>query len=232
MTKEKTSALAQNISAQDDATLAAKIIDAIREVDAATATRKEKALAAGKLLIEAQKRHPTEKAFERFLQVAGSVGIRRARDLIALAQGRKDFEQHKVDNAAAQQRHRDKLKAEKIEREKARATLPKPEPEGKEKPALRNADETPLPPAEPDPSIQPEETPPPDGRLSSDEDWPSPEEEAEHEERSEMFRELSVIIQDSWEWSEVIESLGPERFRLVISTLQAAYDAHCNKEAA
>jgi hypothetical protein len=136
---------------QDDAKLAAKIVDAMKQVDAATATRNEKAVAAGKLLIEAQKRHPTEKAFEEFLQLAGGIHIRRARDLIALAQGRKDFEQHQIENAAAQQRHRNKLKAEKIEREKERAALPKPDPKPKPKgkgkpepepaksPALRNA---------------------------------------------------------------------------------------------
>ena len=135
---------------QDDAKLAAKIVVAIKEVDAATATRNEKALVAGRLLVEAQKRHPTEKDFEKFLGLAGGIGIRRARDLIALALGRKDFEQHKIENAAAQQRHRDKLKAEKIEREKAKGALPKPEPKPKGKgkpeptpaepaPALRNA---------------------------------------------------------------------------------------------
>jgi hypothetical protein len=37
----------------------------MKQVDAATATRNEKAVAAGKLLIEAQQRHPTEKAFDR-----------------------------------------------------------------------------------------------------------------------------------------------------------------------
>ena len=104
---------------------------------------------AGRLLAEAQKRHPTEKAFEKFLQLAGGIHIRRARDLIALALGRKDFEQHQSENAAAQQRHRDKLKAEKLEREKAKAALPKPDPKPKPKvkgkpvpadiPALRNA---------------------------------------------------------------------------------------------
>jgi hypothetical protein len=144
---------------QDDKRLAADIVDAMKEVDAATATRNEKAVAAGKLLIEAQKRHPTENAFKEFLELAGGIQIRRARDLIALALGRKDFEQHQIENAAAQQRHRDKLKAEKIEREKAKAALPKPDPkpepkpepkpkpEGKGKPepeparpALRNAD--------------------------------------------------------------------------------------------
>ncbi len=136
---------------QDDAKLAAKIVDAMKEVDVATATRNEKAVAAGRLLIEAQKRHPTERAFGKFLELAGGVHIRRARDLIALAQGRKDFEQHQIENAAAQQRHRDKLKAEKIEREKEKAALPKPDPKPKpkgkgkpeskpaESPALRNA---------------------------------------------------------------------------------------------
>ena len=84
---------------QDDAKLAAKIIDAMKAVDAATAARNEKAVAAGRLLIEAQKRHPTEKAFEKFLQLAGGVQIRRARDLIALALGRKDFEQHQIESA-------------------------------------------------------------------------------------------------------------------------------------
>jgi hypothetical protein len=134
---------------QDDAKLAARIIDAMKDVDAATAARNEKAVAAGRLLIEAHKRHPTEEAFKKFLKLAGGVQIRRAQDLIALALGRKDFEQHQIENAAAQQRHRDKLKAEKIEREKAKAALPKPEPKpkGKGKPepaepkpdALRNA---------------------------------------------------------------------------------------------
>ena len=36
---------------QDDAKLAAKIVVAIKEVDAATATRNEKALVAGRLLV-------------------------------------------------------------------------------------------------------------------------------------------------------------------------------------
>jgi hypothetical protein len=118
---------------QDDAKLASRIIDAIKQVDAATAARNEKAVAAGKLLVEAHKRHPTEKAFKEFLLLAGGIQIRRAQDLIAVALKRKDFEQHQIDNAAAQQRHRDKLKAEKIEREKERAALPKPDPKPKPK---------------------------------------------------------------------------------------------------
>jgi hypothetical protein len=124
---------------QDDRKLAAKIVDAIKEYDAANKEyndaettlglkRKEKQIAAGKLLIEARKRHPTEKAFEKFLDLAGGIGIRRAQDFIAFAVGRKDFDRHQAENAAAQQRHRDKLKADKIERDKANAALPKPEP--------------------------------------------------------------------------------------------------------
>jgi hypothetical protein len=137
-------------TATDDAELAAKIVDAMKEYDAADATRKEKAIVAGKLLAEAQKRHPTQKAFEQFLELAGGVQYRRAVDLIGIAHGRKDFEQHQTENAAAAQRHRDKLKAEKIEREKAKPALPKPEPKskGNDKPepkptpgALRNAQE-------------------------------------------------------------------------------------------
>lgn len=107
-----------------DAKLAAEIGDAVKAYDAADATRKEKAVIAGQLLAEARKRHPSKKAFENFLELAGGVGIRRAETFIAIALGRKEFEQHQSENAAAQQRHRDKLKAEKIEREKAKAELP------------------------------------------------------------------------------------------------------------
>jgi hypothetical protein len=139
---------------QDDAKLAAKIIDAMKAVDAATAARNEKAVAAVRLLIEAQKRHPTEKAFEKFLQLAGGVQIRRARDLIALALGRKDFEQHQIENAAAQQRHRDKLKAEKIEREKEKAALPKPDPRPDPKPKPKGKGKPEPKPQEPDPALR------------------------------------------------------------------------------
>src|ERR1700686_2647959 len=102
-----------------DIKLAAQIVEAIKEYDDANKEycdaettlglkRKEKAIAAGNLLIEARKGHPTEKAFEEFLKLAGGIGIRRAQDFIAMAIGRKDFEQHQKENAAAQQRHRDK----------------------------------------------------------------------------------------------------------------------------
>jgi hypothetical protein len=114
---------------QDDAQLAARIVVAIKDVDAATATRNEKAVAAGKLLAEAQRRHPGDKAFAKFLEQAGGIQLRRARDLIAFAVGRKDFERHRIENATAQQRHRDKLKAEK-----EKAALPKPDPQPKANP--------------------------------------------------------------------------------------------------
>jgi hypothetical protein len=135
------------MTAPDDTKLAEQIVNAMKEYDAADATRKEKAVVAGKLLAEAQRRHPDQKAFEKFLESAGGIQLRRAQELIAIALGRKDFEQHQAENVAKQQRHRDKLKAEKIEREKAKAALPKPEPpKGKGKPepkpkpdALRNA---------------------------------------------------------------------------------------------
>jgi len=134
---------------QDDAKLAAKIVDAVKAYDAADAVKKERAIIAGKLLAEAQKRHPTDKAFEKFLQMAGGIGIRRAKDLIAFALGRKDFEQHQDENAAAQQRHRDKLKAEKIEREKEKAALPKPEPKPEPNPKGKGKPEP-----EPDPALR------------------------------------------------------------------------------
>jgi len=137
----------------DDAKLAAKIVKAIKEYDAATVTRNEKAVAAGKLLAEAQKRHPTEKAFGEFLKQAGGIQIRRAKDLIGIALGRKDFEQHQIDNAAAEQRHRDKLKAEKIEREKEKAALPKPDPKPEPKPEPKGKGK-PEPKPEPDPALR------------------------------------------------------------------------------
>jgi hypothetical protein len=128
---------------QADAKLATQIVDAIKEYDAADATRKEKAIVAGRLLVEAHKRHPSQKAFAKFLQLAGGIKIRQAENFINFATGRKDYEQHQAENAAAQQKYRDKLKAEKIEREKAKAALPKPEPTPAPKPeptpALRNA---------------------------------------------------------------------------------------------
>jgi hypothetical protein len=115
---------------QDDAKLAAEIGGALKSLDAAIAVTKEKQIVVGKLLAEAHKRHPTQKAFEEFLALAGDIHIRRAESLIAIALGRKGFEQHQKDNAAAQQRHRDKLKAEREEREKAKAEeKATPEPE-------------------------------------------------------------------------------------------------------
>lgn len=110
-----------------DAQLAAEIGDAVKVHDAADATRKEKAIIVGKLLVEARKRHLTTKAFEKFLETVprdaggAGIGIRRAETFIAFALDRKAFEEHQKENAAAQQRFRDKQKAEKIEREKAKA---------------------------------------------------------------------------------------------------------------
>jgi hypothetical protein len=96
------------IAEQDDAKLAAQIVVAIKALDAANDVRKAKAIIAGNLLAEAQKRHPGKKAFEKFLELAGGIPISRAQTLIAIALGRKDFEQHQDENAKAQQRHRDK----------------------------------------------------------------------------------------------------------------------------
>jgi hypothetical protein len=132
----------------DDAKLAGRCIDAKKAYDAADVTRKEKAVIWGKLLAEAQKLHPTDKAFEAFLERAGGIHIRRAKVLIAVALERKEFDKHQADHAAAQQRLRDKQKAEKIEREKAKAALPKPEPMPKPEPkpdASRDASPKPAP---------------------------------------------------------------------------------------
>jgi hypothetical protein len=122
---------------QDDAKLAADIGAAVTAYDAADTVRKERAIIVGQLLVEAKKRHPGTKAFEKFLEtVPLGIGIRRAETFMAIALGRKDFEQHQIENAAAQQKHRDKTKAEKIEKEKVKLALPRPEPAPTE---LRNA---------------------------------------------------------------------------------------------
>jgi hypothetical protein len=136
----------------DDAALVSQVVVALKAYECAEAVKKEKAVILGGLLAEAQKRHPTEKAFEAFLRLAGGIQIRRAQDLIAFALKRKDFDKHQQENAAAQQRHRDKLKAEKIEREKAKAALAgKPKPDD----ALRNARSEPKPDASHDAQPKP-----------------------------------------------------------------------------
>jgi hypothetical protein len=102
----------------DDAALATKINAAVQAVDVAAATQIERAKVAGLLLHEANKRHPGRKAFEKFLKLCGGLQYSRAMDLIAVATDRKTFEKLKADNAARQQKHRDKKKV-----------LPKPNPE-------------------------------------------------------------------------------------------------------
>ena len=118
----------RTITGNDDDALVATVVAAVKAFEAADAVKKEKALKLGELLAEAQKRHPTDRAFEAFLTRAGGIQIRRAKDLISIALGRKEFDKHQSDNAAAQRRLRDRRKAEKIEREKAKAALPTPEP--------------------------------------------------------------------------------------------------------
>ena len=142
----------RTITGNDDDALVATVVAAVKAFEAADAVKKEKALKLGELLAEAQKRHPTDRAFEAFLTRAGGIQIRRAKDLISIALGRKEFDKHQSDNAAAQRRLRHRRKAEKIEREKAKAALPTPEPkpdpksEAHPKPdALRNASPEPGP---------------------------------------------------------------------------------------
>jgi hypothetical protein len=110
----------------DDAALAAKITEAVKVVDAAVATQKERAKSAGLLLHEAHKRHPGRKAFETFLKLCDGLQYSRAMDLIAVATDRRTFEKLKADNTACQQKHRDKKKSLHKPEPKV---LPKPNPE-------------------------------------------------------------------------------------------------------
>ena len=91
----------RTITGNDDDALVATVVAAVKAFEAADAVKKEKALKLGELLAEAQKRHPTDRAFEAFLTRAGGIQIRRAKDLISIALGRKEFDKHQSDNAAA-----------------------------------------------------------------------------------------------------------------------------------
>jgi hypothetical protein len=122
-----------------DTGLAEQIVVAMKAYDAASATREAQAKIAGRLLAEARKRHPSDRAFTKFLELAGGIQLRRAQDLIAIALDRKDYAKQQADNAAAQQRHRDKQKADRIEREAQR--------EKAKADALRNASNEPHPKA-------------------------------------------------------------------------------------
>jgi hypothetical protein len=104
-------------AAAEDLALATKITEAVKAVDTAVATQIERAKAAGLLLLDAHKRHPGRTAFEAFLKLTDGVQYSRAMDLIGVATDRKTFEKLQADNAARQQKHRDKMKS-----------LPKPEP--------------------------------------------------------------------------------------------------------
>jgi hypothetical protein len=99
-----------------DAKLAADIGDALTAFDAAETASERKAITLSRLLVEAHKRHPSQKAFKEFLAtVPNPIGIRRAETLIAIALDRKDFGDHQIENATRQQRFRDARKAEKEE---------------------------------------------------------------------------------------------------------------------
>jgi hypothetical protein len=92
-----------NKSDQDDnSQLAAQIVVAVKAIDVTVATKKEQSIIAGKLLVEARQRHPTDEAFAKFLEQGVGIGLRRARFLIAIATGRKDFGQAQDEHAAAQ----------------------------------------------------------------------------------------------------------------------------------
>jgi hypothetical protein len=97
-----------------DIALATKISEAVKAVDVAVATQNERAKAAGLLL------------HEKFLKLCDGLQYSRAMDLIAVATDRTTFEKLKADNAARQQKHRDKKKSLHKPEPKV---LPKPNPE-------------------------------------------------------------------------------------------------------
>jgi hypothetical protein len=187
----------------DDVKLAAKIVDAFKELDAADAVKKEKAIAAGRLLAEAQKRHPGKKAFQKFLELAGGVRYGRAMDLIAVALGRKDYEQQRAENAANVQRHRDKLKAE---REKAEAEPA--EPSG----ALRNAQQTPA-----DDNVVA-------GESDYDELHSALRLLATIADHAECNRRAGIVIEpiEPWVFPQIVADIGSEELHRIIKMLQAA----------
>jgi hypothetical protein len=84
---------------------------------------KAQAIVAGQLLAVGRKRYPADFDFRKWLKLTDNVGLRRARDLIAIAEGRKDWDKHLADNREAAYRYRDKVKAERQEAKKLEANV-------------------------------------------------------------------------------------------------------------
>ena len=112
-----------------DAALVTQIKVAVREWQTADAeaisafeVRKAKAETVGKLLAEARMRHPSDEAFGRFLALADvSIKIRRAKDLIKIGLGKKDYAEHCAKAAESQARYMAGLKeAAKVAKEAAK----------------------------------------------------------------------------------------------------------------
>ncbi len=103
----------------DDATLVAKINEIMKALKNANA-KWEKAVEvaldrrreAGLLLFEAHKLHPGRKAFVAFLKLTDDVKYAHAMWLIKGATNSQAFEKLKADNAARQQKYRNKKKAQ------------------------------------------------------------------------------------------------------------------------
>jgi hypothetical protein len=158
---------------------------------------------------------PSKPAFEKFLELAGGIQYRRAIDLIGIGLGRKDFDKHQADNAAAAKRHADKLKAERIEREKAKEKA-KPEPE--EPSALANA------PAD-------------DNVVAGECDYDELHEAlrllATIAEHAECNRRAGIILDpiEPWVFPQIVADIGSEELHRIIKMLQAACEQQ-RKEAA
>jgi hypothetical protein len=111
-----------------DAELKEQVIAATKALDNAQAKSLDAAKALGSLLIEAQKRHKTTKAFEAFLKDAGGVKLSRAYELIGLAAGRIDEAKLRADKAERVRKSREKKKAEAAKSIPLRSGKPEPEP--------------------------------------------------------------------------------------------------------
>jgi hypothetical protein len=75
---------------------------------------KAQAIVAGQLLAVGRKRYPADVDFRKWLKLTRDVGLSRARDLIAISEGRKDWDKHLADNREAAYRYRDRVRAERL----------------------------------------------------------------------------------------------------------------------
>jgi hypothetical protein len=125
-----------------DADLLSKITEAVSAEQTAQAEHVSGARELGLLLLEAKKRHPAQKDFQKFLKPVAGLELSRAYDLMRLAGGLTTEEELRKDARERQAKSRAKRKK-----------LPPPQAEPKPEPkVVRDVTDDPDPPEEPNAS--------------------------------------------------------------------------------